>query len=80
MLSLSVLPLSFLTIVSIWLSLICLSFSLLFSLRFLGAFSKVTSIGGVFSLIGVTIDAGGKSSGETGKLWSFSSIDSIFTL
>ena len=80
MLSLSVLPLSFLIIVSIWLSLICLSFSLLIGLWFFGVFvfRKVKSVEGVFSLMGVIVDPGGKSFGETSKLWCFSSINSIY--
>ena len=30
--------------------------------------------------MGVSIDTGAKSFGETGKLWSFSSIGFVFTL
>ena len=42
--------------------------------------SKMKSVEGVFSLMGVNVGAGGKSFGETRKLWSFSSINSIFSL
>ena len=75
------LPSSFLTTVSIWLSvsLIYLPFLLLIGFLFLGMFNKVKSIQGIFSLTGVTIDNDGKPFGETGKLWTSSSSDSIFT-
>ena len=49
-------------------SLICLPFSLLIALWFLGVFNKPKSIEGIFSLMGLTTDAGEKSFGETGKL------------
>ena len=35
---------------------------------------------GCLLLMGVSIDTGAKSFGETGKLWSFSSIGFVFTL
>ena len=74
MLSLNVLPLSFVIIVSIWLFPICLSFLLR------EGEMKVKSIESVFSLMGVTIDAVRKSFVETEKLWTFSSIDSQYLL
>ena len=58
-------PSTFLTIVSIRLSVSLISwpFSLLIGLRFLGVFYIVKSIEGVFSFMGVTIAARGKSFG-----------------
>ena len=47
-----------------------LVFSIIVWLVAFGRVQKVKSIESVFSLMGVTIDADGKSFGETGKLWS----------
>ena len=54
--------------------------SLFIGLPFFGVLNKVKAIEGVFSLTGVTIDAGRKSFGESGKFRSFSFIIVIFTL